>query len=228
MQKEEVINKAYNEVFKSLTLLPNHYDDLVRRGLNQKQIFEKGYKSFTGSMQEKISLGRTIEESIGKSAAMVPGIYRDQETSNLLLNTIPGLVIPCRNQKGQIHCLRIRYENEEGKNYYYLSSSNLDGPPVSTGLHFSKSFEGEEEVWLTEGPLKADIASIKSERLFVALPSVTTLASLKELEGLSFKKIILAFDMDFMTNSMVLRALAKAFRELKKKGVEVCLATWKL
>lgn len=229
MQKEEVINLAYRSIIKELSLLPEHLEELLNRGLSLEQIREKQYKSFIGSDEERVKLGKVIQNAVGNSAVMVPGIFHGRNEngeSMLMLNTTPGLIIPNCDQYGQIHCLRIRVQHKDSKNYLYMSSSKMNGPKVSTDLHFSKKYEGEQTVWLTEGSLKADIASILSGKYFVAVQSVTTLKPISKLIDLGVEKVIVAFDMDFNKKPQVARGLAKVVRELKRKELEVCVATW--
>jgi hypothetical protein len=141
----------------------------------------------------------------------------------------------------------------KGNRYYWLSSANK---PKGTGsgnpapIHVSvpsaklKTWEvgtihKAKTVWLSEGPLKCDIASDCIEKLydpleiedigstFLALPGVSSwrlaLPILKEME---VEQVNICFDADAVSNPQVKKHLLDCAKELKNEGFKGNLIIW--
>ncbi|MGP4074091.1 DUF3854 domain-containing protein, partial [Piscibacillus sp. B03] len=142
---------------------------------------------------------------------------------------------------------------EKGNRYWWLSSANKDGgtsPGNPLPYHVSvptKTLESwpegtpikREAVWLSEGPIKCDIASDFIDRAysqeeiqeigdtFIAIPGVQAWRlALPAIKRMEVKRVNLAFDADIRSNIDVQKALIDVAKELKHQGIELHLAQW--
>jgi hypothetical protein len=80
---------------------------------------------------------------------------------------------------------------------------------------------------ITEGELKADIATALSSVLSVGLPGVGAyLLALPILEALKPTTVLISFDADFRTNTTVANALCNAIGAIRSAGFNVKVETW--
>ncbi len=141
----------------------------------------------------------------------------------------------------------------KGQRYFWLSSTNRDkgtSPGDPAPIHVSVPSKklvqwktGEkhkcESVWLSEGPLKCDIAVDLLEKIYseeelkkigdtmLALPGVGSwrlaIPMIKEMEA---KRVNICFDADMMKNIHVKKHLFNCVKELQQLGVELFLVIW--
>ena len=85
-------------------------------------------------------------------------------------------------------------------------------------------------VCLTEGPLKADVASELSGKCFIAIPGVNACGHLKEelefLKEQGCEKIELYFDMDYLTNEYVDKAIKRIGKMILNAGFKAEQKIW--
>lgn len=133
------------------------------------------------------------------------------------------------------------------KRYLYYESHKKKGGASFSGcesVHFQLPdtlFDEEEmefvkpslpKVILTEGCLKADVASyLSNDTPFIAVMGVSNQKYLIDAVELlkreySTKKIVLAFDMDYIDNPNVQKALDKAMKTINSLGLEVEQCYW--
>lgn len=142
---------------------------------------------------------------------------------------------------------------KKGNRYYWLSSANKPngtgaGSPspihVAVPTKILKDWKSgqplhRKTVWLTEGALKADIASDMLQRAFtpeqlathgdtfLAVPGVNAWQTIMPvLEKMGVQEINLAFDRDFTDNALVMSSLKEFMAECKKKGYHINLVSW--
>ena len=141
-----------------------------------------------------------------------------------------GLLIPVRNRSGEIIAIKVRRDSGcEGPKYVYLSSAKYGGASSGAPVHVSILPSIERTTCrVTEGELKADIATVLSGTLTVSLPGATNWKPvLPILKALKTTKVILAFDSDVNTNPHVARALVRLYRAIKDAGYTQEIETWK-
>jgi hypothetical protein len=128
-----------------------------------------------------------------------------------------------------------RLDEPEGKQKYKWLSSHPDhyrsGTSSGAPLHFARPdlLASSSSVWLTEGALKADIASHFLGEPFIAAPGVSMWAGYAEKFKTAFPHItqtIVAFDRDWATNRDVRRGLDKLLAELRAARLRVVVRTW--
>jgi DNA primase len=207
-----------------------HRQALRQRGLPDVAIVRCGYRTLP--RDGRAALARRLVARCGPdTCARVPGLWVDTQGTRRwwTLAGAPGLLIPVRNIDNRIVALKVRADSAgEGPKYTYLSSRMHNGPgpgaPVHVSLH---AFSLEVPVRLTEGELKADVATAFSGVLTIAVPGVTLWRqALPILAALQPTQVLLAFDSDWRHNPYVARALAQATQALVEAGYTVGVETW--
>lgn len=142
---------------------------------------------------------------------------------------------------------------KKGQRYFWVSSAGKnkgsspgDPSPVHVAVPSDELVEwqtGEKRqsktVWLSEGPLKCDIAVDKIKALYpeeqwedigltmLALPGVGAWRlALPYLKEMGVEKVNFCFDSDIMSNSYVLEHLKECMKELKALGYEGTIVQW--
>ena len=231
------LDKVYRALHSNLTLTPLHKKHLTHeRQLSWESIQARGYQSWgQGDRLLRSRLAEVLYDLYGGVVLDVPGfLLREQGRTYLTLGGPPGILIPVRNAEGQVvaHQIRTDRPGNSGK-YVWLSSTSRGGPGPGSPVHVSRPLQPitSQRVWLTEGPLKADIASERLGELVLALPGVQadkhflpTLQTLQERGEIS--ELVIALDSDFHTKPAVAGARAKLAEVAARQGIPVWLADW--
>src|SRR5205823_5253041 len=122
----------------------------------------------------------------------VPGII---QTENKTLAFSPklwkrnGILIACRNARGQITALKCRLDHPlpGGDRYLMVSSLRYGGAGPRAAIHFPDSpSPTDDTLRVTEGELKASIATFHTDILTISLPGVSNWKTfLPEVEQLA-------------------------------------------
>lgn len=164
----------------------------------------------------------------------VPGAYKLGTHWAFRLHR--GMVVPTRNINGLIVCLQTRKEKGKPK-YLTISAKDLPYGVVEdiSKLHFPLGNVGPSDkvdVFLTEGPLKADVAQYiyNANSYFIAIQGVHNAKGLSEafnfLKSCGVNYIYSAFDMDKICNPNV-RNSSKVIRRIAhKSGLELKTLCW--
>jgi hypothetical protein len=227
---DEVLDGVYRTLLQSLSLSTQHRAQLTRRGLQGREIALRQYRSLPH--QGRADLAKRLVERFGETiCARVPGLYvREQDQRRWWsLAGAPGLVVPVRRASGRIVALTIRSDDPEAPSRYsVISSAKYHGPSPGSPIHVPLASSASTEVIrLTEGFLKADIATTLSNLHTIGLPGVSMWpAALPFLQTINQPIIRLAFDMDVSRNLQVALALRHAARTLQREGFRVQLELW--
>ena len=234
-------DRAYSALLNQLALTDGHYNDLIRRGLSPEAIRFLGYRSVPQHQLTELA-GRIVGQGIDVSA--IPGFYTKNGVSRFVWRK-SGFFCPVRTLHGQISGLQLRYDNlpddatelqkEKYRKYVWLTSSEKDGG-VSIGgcenIHHAGFYKGRDltRVCLTEGVLKADIASHISGLPFLGLTGVSNTGqladALEELKTVGVQEVIECMDMDYQSNPNVLKACRKIHRIVEASGMKITVLTW--
>ena len=195
-----VRNKTYTMMLDMLILAESHKKDLLRRGFTEEVIDRNGYKS-TPVFGFKRITKKLIEA--GCVVKGVPGFYVDEDGEwNLHFNSkSSGYMVPVRNIDGLIEGMQIRLDRPyDGMKYIWLSSVNYHmGVSSGSPVHLVGE-PGAKVVFITEGPLKGDVASFLSGRTFGCVPGVNQYANLenflKQMKEMGTEFVYEAYDMD--------------------------------
>lgn len=221
----EYLDKVYNRLLSLLKLNKNDYNNLIKRGLNREKIINNNYKSMPSTYCESKKIAQMIMKEFDLRG--VPGFFLNNKNEWTMISK-DGFLIPVRDLDGRIVSLQIRLSKKEGKlRYKYLSSAKCkEGSKAIASVHLVG--EANDKIYITEGPLKADIANYYSEDTFIALPGVNVVQDLaiEYLVKLKCKVAVIAFDMDTYNVIEVKRALISLVRKLKENNICVVQKTW--
>jgi hypothetical protein len=142
----------------------------------------------------------------------------------------------------------------KGNRYYWLSSANKpqgtgsgSPAPIHVAVPTSKlqnwkrnTLLKARSVWLSEGPLKCDIAADCIEKLydpleledigntFLALPGVGAWRlAIPIMKEMGVERVNICFDADAVSNPQVKKHLLECAKELKQEGFRANLILWK-
>lgn len=207
--------------------------DTLKKELYQ---YSRLKKSSSASLTAGIALAASLVKR-GCTLSGVPGFFRVKGI--WILNLPLGMLIPTRNSGGQIVGLQVRRDTKESPRYFTVSANRLP-EGVTTNIartHFplgNAPLEKDARVYLTEGPLKADVALslLHDEKaLFIAVQGVSNTKMLDEqifpaLHARGVSSVINALDMDKLTNPGVMAACANLRKMAEKHGIEMKMLCW--
>lgn len=223
-------HRAYRALLAAASLLPEHREGLKRRGLTDSFIDAAGYASLPSG--SRAALLEQMKQAAGDVRG-VPGVSRQIKGARWRLDGSPGLLIPVRDRQGRVQACQIRTDG--ATRYQWLSSAprvpNWTGTSPGTPFHVAghKYIRASATWWVTEGPLKADVASAFLERPVMGIPGVALWTRLgRALSAWRPRTIILAFDQDPVqeTRERVAEAQNQLGALLAEAGVRVYIAHW--
>ena len=219
---------AYTAMLEHLTLLPQHRDNLLERGLSEKRIQVNQYRSMP-----ETDAGRRLLAALlcacGHELLGLPG-FRTYY-SDWMISGPKGFLIPVRNKDGLIQGMKIRLDDADkpSRKYRWLSSRDMPNGTRSYSYIHVTGDTTQKRAFLTEGPLKGDVASyLAHDALFVCVGGVNAIHGLKDtLKALDVTQVVEAMDMDQMTNPNVRNAVLAMRREIQAiKGLKYTKYTW--
>lgn len=221
---------VYYDFLRMLNLQPVHRENLIGRGLNFSEICRFMYKSvpldrvFRREVLEKLS---AVYDLTG-----IPGFYRDKNGDwQMYLKSCGGIFVPVCNKDGYIQGLQVRLNLPEGsldKKFRWFSSRHFNGGTAAKSwIHVVGDISSDEAV-LTEGAMKADIASVLSGgRLFIAVPGVNAINLLPDvLRELRIRRVYEAMDMDKYSKPEVKDAMIALRSVIKSCDVDCKACSW--
>ena len=140
-----------------LTLSDRHRENLNERGLPNEIIARNGYKSMPETEAERRLLASLL--ACDHELHGLPGFYTKDGTWTLA--GANGFLIPVRNKDGLIQGMKIRLDGDAARKYRWLSSRSSrmeNGTRSYSWIHVTGDTT-QKRAYLTEGPLKGDIAS---------------------------------------------------------------------
>ena len=220
---------VYEELLSYLTLLLEHRANLRERGLSDERIEENGYKSMPTTEESR----RLLAKLVGANHALlgIPGFYT--RYGQWTLAGPQGFLIPVRDKDGAIQGLKIRLDEESRPNrkYRWLSSRDRhlqNGTRSYSWIHVTGD-RSRKKAFLTEGPLKGDVASfLGGDALFVCTGGVNAIKGLREtVESLGVTEVVEAMDMDQMVNPQVRNAVLTMREEIMRiPGIRYSKYSW--
>ena len=214
-------DRVYRALLSVLGLSDAHRAALSARGLTPDAIGQGGYASLPAPAARPAVLRRLRAALDGEIPADVPGIHQGK-----LLGS-QGLLIPARDADGRIVALKVRADDPSAGKYLWLSSARQGGASPGAPCHVPVWTGPVGAVRVTEGPLKADVATRLSGRLTLGVPGVTAVRSaVPALRALGARSVVLAWDSDASSNPHVGRSLQRAVEIMREEGFGVALETW--
>lgn len=212
---------------------------LLARGLDEAQIARNQYWTHPDAGTYRDALASVVATDIPVETLIgVPGFARADESSAPTVSGPGGLGIPVRDVEGRIVGARVRVQSGGGKKkYLWLSCpAGQQGATAEALCHVPLHDRALRNgtVRVTEGELKADIATQRSGVLTVSIPGVGMWSRvLPVLKALDARRVLLAFDGDASRNPHVARALQQLAAACVGPGygydlaIETWPATWK-
>ena len=145
---------------------------------------------------------------------------RDSYYGEWTLSGPSGFLIPVRNKDGLIQGLKIRLDEVDAPNrkYRWLSSRGLPNGTRSYSWVHVTGDRSRKCAFLTEGPLKGDVASfLARDELFICIGGVNALHGLTDtIRVPGIREVVEAMDMDQMANPNVRKAVLAMRKEVQK------------
>jgi hypothetical protein len=224
------LDRVYRALLDALPLTPSHRQALRQRGLADTEILRRHYRTLP--LEGRAALAKRMVDWWGADiCTQIPGFYVAQQDGRRWwsLAGAAGLLIPVRNLDGHIVALKVRADVPgDGSKYTTISSAKHGGPSPGAPAHVPlyESACGNT-VRLTEGELKADVATALSGLRTLSIPGVAMWRkALPILQHLQTPQILLAFDTDWRTNPHVAQALGHTALALVKAGYAVQVEDW--
>ena len=244
----ETRDKVYRNVLNNLTLSDKHKEDLLNRGLTEREISELGYKTFPGNNVDtvwKIINGLEKEKLNPEGCA---GFYKTKNKNMWFVNYPMKDVILVKYMSfdNKLTGFQMRKNSEdlsEGENKYmwWTSVGKNHGTKPEGKVHYACDFEkndkgewqpkvfegksGKKYMCITEGAMKGDISHMISGKPFVCIPGVGILkdleADLPKWKNIGVTTAIICYDIDQLMNINVLRKLPELAKMLTDNGFEV-------
>ena len=208
-------SEVYTTMLDLLTLSDRHRENLIGRGLSEERIERNQYRSMPETEKGRRLLADLLR-SCGCDLSGIPG-FRTRYGEWALAGP-SGFLIPVRNKEGLIQGLKIRLDDEAdpGRKYRWLSSRDMpNGTRSYSWIHVTGN-TANKRAYLTEGPLKGDVASfLANDALFVCIGGVNAIHGLKEtVLDLGVTELVEAMDMDQTTNPHVRNAILSIRKEV--------------
>jgi uncharacterized protein DUF3854 len=225
-----LLHQVYHAWLNRTPLERHHRMNLQNRGLSAGEIARREYRSMP--RQGRAEIARRLVERFGAQAcAQIPGIVRREQDGRSWwsLAGAVGLMIPVRSVDGRIVAVMVRSDDADAQHRYTMMSSRKHGGVAPNVRIHVPLWEGPtpQSIRLTEGALKADIATGRSGIWTLGLPGVSAWRlALPLIKSLQTSTVFLAFDADVARNVHVARALHQTARALTAAGLHVALEQW--
>lgn len=229
----DIINGVLTRlIFRELYLRPEHRAALLARGLSAAEIERKRYVSAPMSRDEYRRVADSLSPSLEAFGGGVPGFYRYRGRWEMVWRP-PGYFLAVQDERGFIQALLQRVDAPlNGGKYIWLSSAERDGG-ASSGAppHFAGNvlLQDAQEATITEGALKAEVASFLSAAPVIGVAGTHSIRGLAPRLKASFPKlrrIFVAYDRDMYEKPQVLGALFNLVAQLQACGFRVRVRTW--
>jgi len=233
----EIRNAVYEELIRRSPAL-KYYSQLIdgsggllSRGLREREI--QNYGALPRTHKERAGLALTLNKFLkvrfpeyavrSTHAAIigVPGLWQDEAGNLQLWNprdyTMPLLVIPYRDDQGQIQACQLRLHRNDlrtgEKKYRWLACPfPFGGASSGTPIHFTfkpADLPSGKTVIITEGALKADVLVSLRPKAHVIATGGVSCSHAETIEAARPYNVLIAFDTDYKTNPAVARQLAR-------------------
>lgn len=202
----------------------SHLQALEKRGLTGEQIERRGYCTLPGERLIRDALAGMSMRSVAESPwPVAPGFYPGSRGQPRLTGP-QGILLPCRDTQQRVVALQVLPDDRSNGKYRWLSSSGrVGGSSPRSPIHASFPEElRDERVWITEGILKADIASDRLGAVVLGLPGKNSRKKLVEtLRELGADEVVVALDSDVSEKER-----ASLVSQLQLAGYKVRVAHW--
>ncbi|MCL2637316.1 MAG: DUF3854 domain-containing protein, partial [Oscillospiraceae bacterium] len=194
----------YLELLEMLSLKDEHRKNLRERGLSEKLIEGNMYRSMPDDYKREEIASRLADRY---DLTGMPGFFT--KNCRWKLYGKPGILIPVCTKDNLIQGLQVRLDDVSDKKFRWLSTNGFENGTKIYGFMHMVGDITSDTLYITEGPLKADVASyLAGGALFVGLTGVKAVGQLAELiRSVNPRRIVECIDMDKLHNPHVREAL---------------------
>jgi hypothetical protein len=227
---DDVLGQVYGALLTTISLSDRHRTQLRQRGLSDENITWLGYRSMP--QQGRASIAKRLLDLFGhETCGAIPGLHVVERDGSRWwsLAGASGLLIPIRDHAGRVIALSVRSDDPDAESRYSaISSSKYGGPGPGAPIHVPLTRAPVAgAIRLTEGALKADVATALGKIFTIGLPGVSGVGkAIPLLRARKIRAVRLAFDADASRNLQVAMALRQAEQTLQAEGVHVSLEVW--
>jgi len=182
-----------------------------------------GYRTLPLSGSHELVMRLQVK---GVRLAGVPGCYL--EAAQWQIVGPAGIAIPVRDTRSRIIGIQVRCDKADTGRYKWLSSRGYNaGCSPGAPVHVAGPLSTNSEIWITEGPIKADIAALKLRRSILAVAGVGNWPDvIPIIRELAPSRVIIAFDMDKLSNPVVNLHKDALIACLIRRGIRTFEADW--
>ncbi len=225
----DILDRVYGELLKHLPLTAQHAAELGRSGIREDAL-AAGYRTLGKGRGHAAQ--QVIKAGLEKHLPAVPGFFvqTGKRKKYWTIGGWSGILVPVRDEQGRIIRLLVRKDGDapDGK-YQWLSSKKRGGAKSGAPPHVPQFSGDKSTVRITEGALKADIATRLSNMQTIGLSSVGAWkpASRACCCGWAWPgPPLVAYDADSRRNRHVAGHLRRLIQQLREDGFAVELETW--
>lgn len=229
--QSKVLNRVYQRMKAQLRLKAEHKANLIERGLDETEIKRLDYRTLPETHHQRIELMQALSQDQANLLS-VPGFYLSDK-DRVWITHQNGMWIPCRDVDGNLIGGQVRSDSHKGSRYQWFSTSSskrkFGGVSSGAPIHVAK-WEGDNStVWITEGLLKADVASSMLEQTVVGVAGVNSYKKdelVEILRQLGAEQVVIAFDADYENNKGISQAIDNLAQLLIAHHFNCQMATW--
>jgi hypothetical protein len=231
----DTLHRVYSALLDRLELAEAHAAALRDRGLKEERFPAADLKALgfrtLGARGRAGAVRALVEVGLEAELPRVPGfVVKEWKGRRYWTMAGPcGLLYPIRDAAGRIVALQVRPDQVRagGGKYLFVSSRKQGGVGPGAPVHAALCEQRGDTLRVTEGALKATVATLLSGLATLGLPGVGTSRRLDALlQELKPRVVRVAFDADARTNRRVAHALQTLVKHLLRRGLTVELETW--
>lgn len=223
------LDRVYSALLARCPISDAHRQSLRDRGLSDQRVAEGSYGTLQIKARSRVA--KSLLQLFGQDLLVrVPGFGWKNGSSGPYFTVFgaAGMMIPVRSADGLIVAVKIRAdEAPKGSRYTYISSARHGGPGPGAPDHYPLGWQNlRGPVRITEGELKADVATAKSGTATIGVAGIGRLPGLVATIGSLSRSIVLAPDADATTNAHVARSVHEAISRLRAQELDYAVETW--
>lgn len=234
----ETLNKVYSSLLSKLPLTNEHIEKLTERGISKEEITYFNYRSLPKESRFKIT--NTLVSEFGEEIFKnIPGFYTANGKYGDFINITggSGFTIPIQNTNKDIIGIQVRVDQPtEDTKYIWLSSTDeKNGTSSGAPVHIAiPPVIKRNEIWITEGPLKANVLAWRRKCIVMAAPGVSNWGEIPEnVLNIRMKygitgACVIAYDADYKEKIEVKSNALNLYKSLLNRGSSVYFAIWNI